>query len=646
MMFLILALVFVGTTAFAVVGSQMFTWEPETPFAGGNQGSPVVRPDGTVYQGVDFSIPDDLEFHFTTGPYSHWTADPGQPGYQSWGPAENLEGYGNYLDRYLTKSQLDEMQATDPEAQLAFNWSIQYDPDKSPYEARQSEAPGDLSFGFPIPTEAEVKVHADFVWKLPEKVPGEKQDPPERTLESDVISTTVPVGKGRPAVWGEMKAKLEDNTDFTFIPMNDLSLTVGDTTVRSPYADGDPEGRIDFGYDRMQAGAYVCTYYSLAGQSDRSVPENFVAVTVYVKDADGDRVDLGSKMFTAVPLNLFGGRTNSTEAQAALNVVPWNEPCDPPTIASTTPALKGEPNLSKLEPGVYTLLADSAANGYNEASTGNVIGSITVMGITGVSVDPASSSVEKGGTRQFTANVDVLETDQDKLGDKTVTWSVSGQKSRDTKIDPKTGLLAVGEDEKAGTALTVTAESVFDNNGQGRKQGEAQVTVTEPDHSVTNGTSEIQPGHDGHWEFSGKFANLSRLSLNGTDFTIIPESATKAQLKYPGYNGVAGIAEEGSVKVTLYKEFLATLPAGEYKLEAAFDDGGVQNIGSAQFTVIREETQPTATATAAPTATTAPTGAPKTGDETNVWLWLVLAAAGSAGIIWFVHRNKKAEAPK
>ena len=628
MVSLMLALVFAGSVAVAAAGPGL-NWTPDPAFAGGNQGSPVVRPDGIVFQGVKLKLPDDMEFHFTTGPYYHWTADPGQPGQSSWGPADNLEGYDNYLDLNLTKSQLEATQATDPEAQLAFNWSIQYDPDKSPYEARQSEAPGDLSFGFPIPTEAEVKVHADFVWKLPEKAPGDKQDPPERTLESDVISTTVPVGKGQPAVWGEMKAKLEDNTDFTFIPMNDLALVVGDTTVKSPYAYGDPEGRIDFGYDRMQAGAYVCTYYSLAGQSDRSVPENFAAVTVYVKDADGKRVDLGSKMFTAVPLNLFGGRTDSAAPQAALNVVPWNEPCDAPTIANDTPALKGTPNLSRLKPGVYTLMADLAANGYNEASAGNEIGSVTVVGITEVSVDPASSSVERGTARQFTANVKAPETDNAKIKNKTVTWSISGQKSADTEIDPQTGVLTVGFGEPAGNAITVTAESVFDNNGLGRVRGEATATVVEPDHSVTNGTSEIKRGQDGNWEFAGKFANLSSLSLNGTDFTIVPESATKAQLKYPGYNGVAGIAEEGSVKVTLYKEFLATLPAGEYKLEATFDDGGVRNIGSAQFTIA---------------AGAQPAKAPRTGDETGVWPWIVLAAAAAAGIAWFAYRNKKAEA--
>ena len=625
MVSLMLALVFAGSVAVAAAGPGL-NWTPDPAFAGGNQGSTVVRPDGIVFQGVKLKLSDDMEFHFTTGPYYHWTDDAGNPGHQSWGPADNLEGYDNYLDLNLTKAQLEATQATDPEAQLAFNWSIQYDPDKSPYEARQSEAPGDLSFGFPIPTEAEVKVRANYVWTLPSP-PDDPRDGtqvvPQRTLESDVISTTVPVGKGRPAVGGEMKAKLEDNTDFTFIPMNDLALVVGDTTVKSPYADGDPEGRIDFGYDRMQAGAYVCTYYSLAGQSDRSVSANFAAVTVYVKDADGKRVDLGSKMFTAVPLNLFGGRTDSAAPQAALNVVPWNEPCDPPTIANNEPALKGTPNLSRLKPGVYTLLADLAANGYNEASAGNEIGSVTVVGITGVSVDPASSSVERGTARQFTANVKAPETDNAKIKNKTVTWSISGQKSADTEIDPQTGVLTVGFGEPAGSTITVTAESVFDNNGLGRVRGEATATVVEPDHSVTNGTSEIKRGQDGNWEFAGKFANLSSLSLNGTDFTIVPESETKAQLKYPGYNGVAGIAEEGSVKVTLYKEFLATLPAGEYKLEATFDDGGVRNIGSTQFTIAAE--------------------APRTGDETGVWPWIVLAAA-AAGIAWFAYRNKKAEA--
>ena len=630
---LMLVLMFVGTTVVAAAGGSVtFTWSPESPIAGDDQHRPVIRPDGPdgpVSRGVEFSIPDDLEFQFEPEYNRHVTAEDGS---QTLEPTSTVFAY--------TKAQLDAMWAADAEAQGAYDWTIYFSPTKTPYEPVATVSPAGVFYGFPMPTQAHVILQASYDWLLPEVTAGVTPSPVRTEARSKAIETTIPIGKGQPVVWGETKKKTADKTDRTFVPMNEFVISAGDTAAFSPYARYDQSSGIDAPYEDMGAGAFVCTYYTMARQSDIYLTDGGVStVTVYVKDADGNRVDLGSKMFQVNSLNLYSGWIESAFQLFKLNVVEWNEPCDPPTMADQVPALKGDPNLSKLKPGAYTLLADLDGNDYNEASTGNKIGSITVTGISEVTVDPASLSVENGETQQqkFTANVKAVETEQEKISDKTVTWSISGQKSADTKIDPQTGVLTVGADEPAGT-ITVTAESVFDNYGQGKARGEAKVTVTESDHSVINGTSEVQPGQDGRWEFAGKFANLKALRLNGVDFTIVPESAAKSQLKYPGYSGVAGIAEEGSVKVTLYKEFLATLPAGEYKLEAFFNDGGVQNIGSTQFTLIREEAQPTATATAAPEKK-----APKTGDETGVWLWIVLAAA-AAGIAWFAYRNKKAKA--
>ena len=71
--------------------------------------------------------------------------------------------------------------------------------------------------------------------------------------------------------------------------------------------------------------------------------------------------------------------------------------------------------------------------------------------ITGVTVEPEGPTVHVGKTQTFTATVTGT-------GDyvKSVTWSVSGNISSDTKID--NGILTVGEDETA-TTLTVTATS-------------------------------------------------------------------------------------------------------------------------------------------------------------------------------------------
>ena len=90
----------------------------------------------------------------------------------------------------------------------------------------------------------------------------------------------------------------------------------------------------------------------------------------------------------------------------------------------------------------------------------------TTPTITGVTVTPATATVQQGNTRQFSASVTGT-------GDfsQAVTWTVEGAVSAGTTIST-TGLLTVGADETA-TTLTVRATS----NGDNTKSGTAAVTV-------------------------------------------------------------------------------------------------------------------------------------------------------------------------
>jgi len=88
--------------------------------------------------------------------------------------------------------------------------------------------------------------------------------------------------------------------------------------------------------------------------------------------------------------------------------------------------------------------------------------------VTSVTVSPATASVEKGMTHQFTVIVDVVGG-----ASQAVTWTVADNISTGTTIVD--GLLTVAADETA-TTLTVTAMSDFDNT----KSGTATVTVTAP----------------------------------------------------------------------------------------------------------------------------------------------------------------------
>ena len=83
-----------------------------------------------------------------------------------------------------------------------------------------------------------------------------------------------------------------------------------------------------------------------------------------------------------------------------------------------------------------------------------------------VSIDQSNVSVQVGNSSSFTATV------AGTVEDKTVTWSVSGATSGDTKISDK-GVLSVGSDETA-TKVTVTATSKADSS----KSASQAVTIT------------------------------------------------------------------------------------------------------------------------------------------------------------------------
>ena len=106
--------------------------------------------------------------------------------------------------------------------------------------------------------------------------------------------------------------------------------------------------------------------------------------------------------------------------------------------------------------------------------------------ITGVTVTPATATVQQGNTRQFSASVTGT-------GDfsQAVTWTVEGAVSASTTISAS-GLLTVGADETAPT-LTVRATASGDNT----KSGVASVTV-ETAHAHNFGT-EWKSDATSHW---------------------------------------------------------------------------------------------------------------------------------------------------
>ena len=178
----------------------------------------------------------------------------------------------------------------------------------------------------------------------------------------------------------------------------------------------------------------------------------------------------------------------------------------------------------------------------------------------------------------------------------------------------------------------------------------------------TEGVVEVKPDKDSLWTFYGAFKALIALKLNGVDMIIVPLSDTSANLTYPGYAGIAGIARAGSVEVTLYADFLKTLPAGTYTLEAEFEDGETTSVGSTEFTLAGDkkpeptpdpddqkpdESKPDESKPASGTKPTAkpenPSDVPPTGDNSPVGPLLALALLSGSMLlaIYGISRKKK-----
>ncbi len=197
------------------------------------------------------------------------------------------------------------------------------------------------------------------------------------------------------------------------------------------------------------------------------------------------------------------------------------------------------------------------------------------------------------------------------------------------------GNLIDGTPTEAGTTLfTLQAE----NGTTPNDTKEYSITVLPKDIVQIAPISPVDPSKpidttkDLKIGFQGEYANLASISLNGKELILTEIDPTSCNLSgWPGYEKVLGKAESGSVYVTLYKEFLATLPNGSYVLEVSFEDATTVGAGSAQFTV----QEAPATATPAPTADVA---SPATGDDTNIALWVGLLAIGltSAGLAVYI----------
>lgn len=196
------------------------------------------------------------------------------------------------------------------------------------------------------------------------------------------------------------------------------------------------------------------------------------------------------------------------------------------------------------------------------------IESITAQGIT---VSPAALTLKRDEEQQL-----VVRFIPENTTNQVVTYATS---------DPAVAVVTQGGKIKgvgAGqTTITVIAQD-------GGFQGTCIVTVPAQEHPVLKQPPKgpLDLTKDAVFVFQGDYQNLMEICINGHTLTLTPTDSTHAGLSgYPGYEEKLGEVESGSVVVTLYKEFLQTLPVGENQLEVTFLDGGVTSAGSTTFKI-------------------------------------------------------------
>lgn len=151
----------------------------------------------------------------------------------------------------------------------------------------------------------------------------------------------------------------------------------------------------------------------------------------------------------------------------------------------------------------------ATANGDSTKSTTVSVVIPQTMSITGVTVSPDIAAIKQGETQQFTATVSGTGN-----FDNTVTWTVEGAVSTNTKID-ENGKLTIGADE---TASSITVKAIA--NGDHTKSASVMVTVINKDIKVpVIGGIENGGKYCKSVTFTVTADNLDKVTVDGTEVT-------------------------------------------------------------------------------------------------------------------------------
>ncbi|MBB2183572.1 S-layer homology domain-containing protein [Lachnospiraceae bacterium MD1] len=255
--------------------------------------------------------------------------------------------------------------------------------------------------------------------------------------------------------------------------------------------------------------------------------------TISIAKADGPAAPTG---LTGVKPTTAGGSDGKITGTTALMEYSSNTSFTGATDCTGT-------EITGLAAGNYYVRVKATAT--HEAGAYAIVavpeGAASPVTVTGVTVSPSTTSVQKGKTQTFTATVTGTG-----AFDTTVSWIVSGG-AAGTQIDTS-GKLTVDAGETAAS-LTVTATS----NGDGTKAGTATVTVTEETVTkhiltVTNGTGD------------GSFAE-------GAKVTVTADAPDTGKEFDKWTSTVSGVLANETAPITI-----VTMPGGDVTVTATYKD--------------------------------------------------------------------------
>ena len=242
--------------------------------------------------------------------------------------------------------------------------------------------------------------------------------------------------------------------------------------------------------------------------------------------------------------------------------------------------------LNGAETTPYKITYNSSWNSYRVFFT---LGTPTTEPIVkSVSIDQSDVSVQAGNSYNFTATV------AGNVADKTVTWSVSGANSSDTKISDE-GVLSVGSDETA-KSVTVTATS----NSDSSKSASQPVTITAAPLTIDSVTvsPKMKTLYTGDtfsftvtvtgtendksvtWSVTGQTSESTAITSDGT-LTVGKDEAPKIITVKAVSN--ADSTKYGEASITIYQKVFIdnvslTYDASKVNLNTAYTEGEVDTL--------------------------------------------------------------------